>query len=95
MVVILFFAAKCKLGTFIQLVSVSFPWDVHHNEIFPTVFKFCSDSTVVGFFIEVLYVIIHTHIAIIRSLSSRCDIVIAISHASKDTACVYSGSANG
>lgn len=48
-VFILLFAWQSKFGTFVQLLSVAFPWNIHHDQVFSTYVKFGVFSWLLAF----------------------------------------------
>lgn len=47
-VIILLFAAQSKLRRLVELVSVTFSWNIHHKEIFPDIFYISLGVLITG-----------------------------------------------
>lgn len=61
-VVVLLLATQGKLRRLVQLVGISFPWDVHHYQVLAHLLKICLACWSVAL---VLVLAIHTHVAIV------------------------------
>ena len=79
MVVILLFAAERQFCTFIELLCISFSWNIHHDQVFSQVVEVIWTSGRVGsvyllyFLFCVTYIIstgVHSHITIVSRLST-------------------------
>lgn len=67
MVIVLLFAAECQLGALIKLVGITFPRDIHHDEVFSCGIKLIWATIVVVSMID-------AHIAVV-AVSSDCTII--------------------